>query len=69
MGVQKIERAKKGVAVFMNDVWRSARMDFGWVRFRTIWVRSGFQGLKCVWWWCIALLRENLKKGRGSGTK
>ena len=26
-----------------------------------------FQGLKCMWWWCMAPLKGMVKKGRGFG--
>ena len=33
-GVQKMERAREGVAVLLNDVWRSAVVKFGCVSSR-----------------------------------
>ena len=38
MGVQEIKRAREDVAIFMNDVWHSAVIDFECVSSRTIWV-------------------------------
>ena len=33
-GVQKMERAREGVAILLNDVWDSAVVDFGCVNSR-----------------------------------
>ena len=34
-GVEEMERARKGVAILLDDVWRSGVIDFGCVRSRT----------------------------------
>ena len=44
-----MERAREGVVVLLNDVWRSAVMDFGCVTFRILWIKFKFSGVKvCV---------------------
>ena len=48
---REMERDREGVAIHLNDVWYSAVVDFGCVSFRILWINSGFQGLKYVWWW------------------
>ena len=37
-GVPEIERARKGVAVWMNDDWSNAVIDSGCVSSETLWV-------------------------------
>ena len=55
-----MERVREGLAILLNDVWDSTVIDFyGLI--------SGLHGLKFVWWWCTALMKEMVKKGRGSG--
>ena len=60
VNVQNIKMARGGVDVLMNDEWHSAVIDFGF---------SSFQGLKNVWWWCIAPLKGKLMKGRDLETR
>ena len=40
--VQEIEWATEGVAVLMNNVWHRARIDFGCVSSRVLWVKFKF---------------------------
>ena len=41
-GVQEMDRARKGVAVLLNNVWHSAVVKLSGLN-------SSFQGLKFVW--------------------
>ena len=48
-GVQEIERAREGLAILLSDVWHSVAMDFGFVSFRILWIKSRFSKVKvCV---------------------
>ena len=48
-GVQEMERAREGVAVLLNDVWRSAVVDFGCISSRILWIKLKFSRVKvCV---------------------
>ena len=47
--VQKIERARKGVSILLNNGWHSAVIDFGCVSSRITWIIFKFPRLKvCV---------------------
>ena len=47
--VQKMERAREGVAVMMNAVWHSAVIDSGCVNSRILWIKLKFSRVKvCV---------------------
>ena len=44
-----MERARKGVAVLLNDVWHIAVIDFGCVSPRILWIKFRFSRVKvCV---------------------
>ena len=48
-GVQKEERARKGVDILLNDVWHSAVIDFGCVSSRIQWIKFKLLRVKiCV---------------------
>ena len=48
-GVRKMERAREGMAIILNDVWHSAVVDFGCVISRILWIKSKFYRVKvCV---------------------
>ena len=60
-GVQEIEKDREDVAVLMNYQWYVVALGpYG--------LSSSFQGLKYVLEWCMALMREMLKKRRAYGT-
>ena len=44
--VQKMERAKEGVAILLNDVWHSAVVDFGCVSCIILWIKFKFSRVK-----------------------
>ena len=47
--VQKMERAREGVAVLLNDLWHSAVIDFGCASSRILWIKFKFLRVKvCV---------------------
>ena len=47
--VQEMERAKRGVAILLNDVWHSAVIDFECVSSRILWIKLKFSRVKvCV---------------------
>ena len=49
LDVQEIERAKKGVAILLNDVRYSAVIDFGCVSSIILWIKFKFSRVKvCV---------------------
>ena len=48
VSVQEIGRARKGVAILINDEWHSAAIDFGCVSSRILWVEFKFSSVKCV---------------------
>ena len=62
-GIQKMEKAREGVTILLNDVCNSAVIDFRCVSSRFL----DSQGLKFVWCWGTAPMKELVKKGRGSG--
>ena len=62
-----MERAREGVAILLKDVWQSAVVDFGCVSSRILGLNSSFQGLKFVWWWGMATMKEMVKKRADSG--
>ena len=41
-GVQKMERAREGLAILLNDMWHSAVIDFGCISSRIIWIKFKF---------------------------
>ena len=43
-GIQEIEWVREGVGVLMNDMYRKAMTDLGYVSSRTLWLFSNFQG-------------------------
>ena len=45
-GVQEMERDREGVAILLNDVWRSAVVDFGCVNSRILWLKLKFSWIK-----------------------
>ena len=48
-GVQEMERARKGVAILLNNVWHSSVIDFGCVISRIFWTKFKFYMFKvCV---------------------
>ena len=48
-GVKEMERARKGVAVLLNDVWHNAVIDFGCVSSKILWIKFKFSRVKvCV---------------------
>ena len=48
-GVQELERARKGVAILLNDVWHSAVVNIGCVSSRIFWIKFKFSRVKvCV---------------------
>ena len=48
-GVQEIKRGREDVAVLLHDVWHSAAIYFGCVRFRILWTKFTFLKVKvCV---------------------
>ena len=48
----------------LNDVWHSAVIDLA---LELSGLNSGFQGLKCVWWWGVAPMKEMVMKEIRSG--
>ena len=45
-GVQEIEMARRGIAVLMNYVCNCTVIDFGYVSFKTLWVKLKFSRVK-----------------------
>ena len=45
-GVQKMERARKSVAILLSDVWHSAVIDFGCISFKILWIKFKFSRVK-----------------------
>ena len=45
-GVHEMERAREGVAVLLNDVWRIAVIDFGYVSSRILCIKFKFSKVK-----------------------
>ena len=41
-GIQKMERAREGVAILFNDVWHIAVIDFRCVNSRILWIKFNF---------------------------
>ena len=60
-GVQEMERVREEVSVLLKYVWHSALLNFGCVSSRILW-NSSFQGLKFVWWYDMAPMKEMVKK-------
>ena len=49
MSVFRKWRARKGIAILLNDVWHSALVDFECVSFRILWIKFKFKRVKvCV---------------------
>ena len=67
-GVQVVERAREGVAVLLNDVWHSTVLNMGVLAQELYGLNSIFQGLKFMWWWGTAPMKERMKKEIGFGT-
>ena len=48
-GVREMERAREGVAVLLNKVWRSVVIDFECISSRILWIKFNFSRVKvCV---------------------
>ena len=45
-GVQKIERAREGVAILLKDVWHGAVVKSGYVSSRIHWIKFSFSRVK-----------------------
>ena len=65
-GIQKMERAREGVAVLLVDVWHSAVVKDGCVSPRLYFsvLNSSFQGLKFLWWWGTAPMKQRVESAR-----
>ena len=50
------------MAIILNAVWHSVVIDFGCVSSRIYGLISGYLGLKFVWWWGTAPVKEMVKK-------
>ena len=49
VGVQKMERAREGVAILLDDVLHSAVTELGCVSYRIVWIKFKFSRVKvCV---------------------
>ena len=48
-GVEESERTREDVVVLMDDAWRSAEINFGFVTTRSLWLKFRFsRGKLCV---------------------
>ena len=50
-GVQEMERARKGMAILLNNVWHSVVIGFGCVSSRILWIKFKLSNVKV----CVAL--------------
>ena len=65
--VMEIERAREDETVLLNYMGTGLRLTLDVLALEFYGLNSSFLELKYVLLYCVALLREMLKKGRGSG--
>ena len=63
-----MEKARKGVATLLNDVWHRALIDFGCVSSRILWIKFRFSRVKVYVVVGYSHSEEMVVKGTDSGT-
>ena len=57
-GVLKMERAREGVAVLLNDVRHNAVVKSWYVSSKILWIKFKF-----VWWWGTEMVKKEIAFG------